>query len=171
MLDVLLKSRAALAGSENTDQLNVLTREDGVEPVAFLVTVGRSEGDVVVPLGEGKNFIGRGVGSRPFGLWPNPYAVEQAQWFIDCRASIPAPTAARALVSDASSTNQGFLVPNEVVPTIEFTDGRCDFEELLKTDGAFPMPHPNETADQHSFELRDGDVLCSFYASFVFSWL
>jgi hypothetical protein len=51
-----------------------------------------------VPLREGRNRVGRGtVGSRPYGEWPKPPAVEQAQWGIHCQAG-------EAQVWDASST-------------------------------------------------------------------
>ena len=166
----LHRSRNALAG-RFADAVEVLPRHDGARPVAFLATIGREGGDLVVPLGEGENVVGRGGSPGPFGTWPKPYAVEQSQWSIECRASQSESSAASARVSDAASTNQSYLVPRRLVPKVSISRGRVGFDGLGGVTGAISIPHPNVAAKRHIFDIEDGDVLCSIYAAFVFSWM
>jgi hypothetical protein len=103
------RARATLRGAE-VARMRVLARRDDAETVALLVTLGRNEGDLVLPLREGRNFVGRGLAaSAPYADMPRPRAVvEQAQWFIQCSAGI-------ASVIDAASTNLSVLCPQGVV--------------------------------------------------------
>jgi hypothetical protein len=93
MTGPLEAARRALAGEPSS--LVVLTIEG--TPIAFLVTVGRKAGDLVVPLRAGRNLVGRDQ------RWPTPPAVEQSQWVIECAPG-------RAELRDASSTNLSQLV-------------------------------------------------------------
>jgi hypothetical protein len=123
-----------------------MPRTDGAQAVAFLVTIGREGGELVVPLARGRNFVGRSAGgTRPYGDWPRPYAVEAAQWVVVCDAP-------SANVQDAASTNGSQLIPN----------GSSE---------AMALPHPNVAAETHAFELHEGDVLRTAYATFVFGWV
>jgi hypothetical protein len=134
-------ARAALRGEPTS--LTMLARSDGAPTIAFLVTVGRAAGDLLLPLREGRNFIGRGVANeRPFGAMPAPYPVEQCQWFITCSDR-------QAHISDASSTNLSTLIRGE--------------QHTL-------IAHPNTPGVVHQHALQEGDVLRSCYATFVFAW-
>src|SRR5271155_4830824 len=82
----------------------VLERRDGAPAIALLVTWGR-DADLVLPLREGRNFVGRGtVGHEPYLRMGEPSVVEQAQWFVTCSPG-------RASVTDAASTNLSVLCP------------------------------------------------------------
>jgi len=129
------------------------------------VTLGRKAGDLIAPLREGKNLVGRGtVGWRPYGNWPEPPAVEQSQWVIHCQAG-------QAQVWDAGSTNLSVLVARASLPGVDLGDATRGFSELFSLPGAIPLPHPNVPAATYRHPLCEGDVLRSFYASFMFGWL
>jgi hypothetical protein len=167
-------ARAALRGGDGA-ALRVLARRDGAPPVALLATLGRSGGDVVLPLREGRNFVGRGfAGSEPYADLPR-HLVEQAQWFIDCSS----PAAAR--VVDAASTNLSVWCRAGVVPGTRH-DG-FGFDGFAELPGARFIPHANELRAgpvgraeldeiivRHGLLLHEGDVLRSAYATFAFAW-
>jgi hypothetical protein len=161
--DALAGARSALRGGPGPQ---VLPLEDRAPTVAFLVTLRRVHGDLVVPLHPGPNVVGRGVkGHEPNGEWPKPHAVEQSQWCIECGVST-------AEVWDAYSTNLSVLLPAGRL-------GELDLEAItasrfmpdLELPGALQLPHPNEPADRHRYPLTEGDVLRSCYCAFAFGWL
>jgi hypothetical protein len=141
-----------------------MTRGDGAPSVAFLVTLKRREGDLIVPLREGRNLVGRGsVRSRPYWEWPKPPAVEQSQWVIHCKAG-------EAQGWDAGSTNLSVLLPRTLVPGVSLGDWTRGFSELFSVPGAIALPHPNVPAEKYQHPIYEGDVLRGYYASFMFGW-
>jgi hypothetical protein len=140
-----------------------LALRGGEAPVALLVTVGRQSAELVVPLRVGKNFIGRDPHATS-GPWPSPPAVEQAQWIVACEEH-------EAQVWDAASTNLSALVPASIASTMNLGDGPGGFEAVFRAPEVIALPHPNVRSERHRYPLREGDVLRSFYAAFVFGWL
>jgi hypothetical protein len=158
MLDA---ARAALRGEPGPQ---VLRRRDRAPAVAFLVTLSRAEGDLVVPLRSGPNLVGRGFeGNRPNGDWPSPPAVEQVQWFIEC-----GPDGAE--VRDAASTNLSVLLPSTRVGGVDLGLATDRFLPLFELLGAVPLPHPNVPSKRYRYPLTEGDVLRGCYAAFAFGW-
>lgn len=167
-------ARAAFSGDE-VGPIRVLARRDGAPAIAFLLTIGCSGGDVVLPLREGRNFVGRGIaGSEPYGVLLRPQIVEQAQWFILC-----APNDAR--VVDAGSTNLSVLCPRAQAQAV--AAHAFGWAEMEKLPGAVVLPHlntflrPGAQGDaedaaiaHHATALHEGDRLRSAYATFVFAW-
>jgi hypothetical protein len=155
-------ARAALRGEPGP---RVLSRTDHAPPVAFLVTLARTDGDLIVPLRAGGNFVGRGHGgNRPYGTWPDPIAVEGAQWCIECGSG-------GAEVWDAASTNLSVVLPSTLAAEVNLGVGFHGFERLFELPGALPLPHPNVASDRHRYPLAEGDVLRGCYAAFAFGWL
>lgn len=164
MQGYLDRVRSALRGESCSPGLRVLARHDALAPSAFLVTLRRQGGDLILPLRGGLNFVGRGSEEgRPFGVLPRPYPLEQSQWFVLCRTG-------EALVSDAWSTNLSYLVPAGL-DLGDAPDQPFGFSEVEGLVGAIRLPHRNEPCPQHEYPLREGDRLRSCYAWFLFGWL
>ncbi|WP_394825792.1 hypothetical protein [Pendulispora albinea] len=162
---MLENARSAVRGDDPAPRLHVIARTDGRLAIAFLVTLLRADGDLVLPLSEGKNLVGRM--SDRLGLtesWPRPYAVESAQWVIECQPG-------QAEVYDAASTNLSILLPREFADDAPLQDGIHSFEALTVMRGAIPLPHPNAPSERHRYPLREGDVLRGMYASLLFGWM
>jgi hypothetical protein len=120
----------------------------------------RKDGELVLPLRAGHNFVGRGFPSdAPYQRLPTSPVVEQVQWFIACEAG-------EALVVDAGSTNLSVLVPGAAASLAE---------ELPHWNALVPRPEGSGAVAfalrEHGRPLREGDVLRSVYASFVFGWV
>lgn len=156
MTEALVAARAALAGGGSPGP-QVLTRTDGAPAVAFLVTLGRRGGELVLPLRAGANVVARG---QAYAAWPKPEVLESAQWIIDCHPP-------HAEVRDNFSTNCSVLVPATMVSTTDLSRPTAVFAMA----GAQAIPHPNTAAAQHRFRLGERDVLCSVYAVFAFGWV
>ena len=163
--NVLAEAQRALHAKVCPPNVHVMNRQDCAVPVALLVTFNRKQGDLILPLREGCNVIGRGTaGASSYGLWPLPYAVEQGQWFIECRARA-------AEVWDAASTNLSVLIPAEIVSRLDLGDGTSGFKPLFDATGVICLPHPNAPNEKYRYSLHEGDVLRGYYASFIFGWL
>lgn len=151
---------ARVAAKSESSNLTVLRRVDAAPPVAFLRTLERVGGDLVILLSEGSNVVGRS--KKLFGAWPAPFAVETSQWSIEC-------TAGEARIRDAYSTNLSVLIPGDAVParTLEGF-GLLGLERLPN---AVALPNANSPGGLRWNPLREGDVLRNCYATFVFGWL
>lgn len=122
----------------------------------------------MLPLREGRNFVGRGtVGHEPYLRMGNARVVEQSQWFVTCSPG-------RARVTDAASTNPSVLCP--AVREWPSPGEGYGFDGWAQLPGALELAHPNtwpeeiDAAVRHATPLREGDVLRSVYAAFVFAW-
>jgi hypothetical protein len=156
---ILARARASLVSGAAGDVV-VLPRADGAPAVAFLVTIGRAAGELVVPLRAGRDRVGRGdEDARPFGPWPRPYAVEQYQWRIECGDG-------SASVADDASTSQSVLVPAAIVGSIDLAR---DLRALAAVPGVVELPHPSCPGPLRHV-LAEGDVLRGAYAAFAFGW-
>jgi hypothetical protein len=173
-------ARAALKhaseGAPASDGPRVLARGDSAPAIALLVTRARPGGDVVLPLREGRSFVGRGVaGKAPYVGMTEPAIVEQAQWFIWAGPG-------RASVVDAASTNLSVLCPADA----EWPppDEAAGLARWARVPGAVELPHLNTllpkdggraeidaAMERRATPLREGDALRSAYATFVFAWV
>ena len=163
--DVFARARSALAGRPRRRMPSVLPRSADAPPVAFLVSLARPQGDLVVPLHAGENFVGRELadGSR-FGEWPEPPVVERSQWFIECDFH-------GADVWDADSRHHSVLVPCSIAGGIELGGGLDGLYELFAVPGIVPLRRANDPTGCYRHPLDDGDVLRSCYQAFAFGWI
>ncbi len=118
------------------------TISDG-SAVAFLATVERRP--LVIPLLEGRNFVGRQRSLTHHRGWKMPYPVEAAQWFVVCESG-------KAWIQDAASTNGSFLRSTR-------PDGQS---------ATVPIELHHEMAPPR--RLQEGDELLTCYAVLVFGW-
>lgn len=148
--------------------LPILGYPRDAEVAAFLVTLGRDPGDLVVPVIHGRTVVARGSHGHQ-KQWPHPPAIEQAQWLIDCEGGV-------ARVSDLMSTNQSVLLPGEKLPE-GIDHDRMGFLDLDRVEGATILLHPNKRVEGRVvsewtwYELAEGSILRTIYATFVFGWL
>lgn len=163
----LRRARQALGG--DAGDLRVLEHAAGAEIVAFLVTLHRQAGDLVAPLTAGRTLIGRRSPYGHQGTWPEPSAVEGAQWVIECDQR-------RARISDSGSTNLSVLLPAAKLPE-GLDHGRPGHLDLESVEGAMVLLHPNKRIGEQVvfeptwYDLTEGCILRSFYATFIFGWL
>lgn len=159
-------ARRVLRGERR--DLPILGHPRDAEVAAFLVTLGRDPGDLVVPLVEGRTLVGRDACGHQ-GQWPRPPAVEQAQWAIECLRGA-------ARVTDTASTNLSVLLPGEKLPE-GLDHGGMGHLGLDRVEGACVLLHPNKRIGDHVvverswYELAEGSILRTIYATFVFGWL
>lgn len=156
---MLNMARAALTGKSVHGLVRVLPRSDEARPVAFLVTVARGHGDVVVPLHAGENFVGREVAG-----WPDPPAVEPAQWYIDCDFH-------GADVWDANSRRHSVLVPEAIAWTTDLGGGADGLDRLFAVPGTVPLRRMTDPTGCYRHPVDDGDILRSYYQAFAFGWI
>lgn len=134
-------------------------------PVAFLACFTPSYAGLVFPLKRGVNRVGRDVAWGDHEPFPER-VMEGRQWLVVCGDGA-------AWVADDHSTNQSVLIPDgpplAAADPRYSADGRCDFAALSAT--ADGRAVPLDWAGDVVAPLRQGDVLVTTYAGFVFGWV
>lgn len=134
-------------------------------PVAFLVSFTEENLNLIFPLKNGVNRIGRDV------MWGDHQrcterTMEGRQFLLVCKAG-------HAYVADDHSTNQSLVIaksstlPLEIDPRIPGV--KLDFSKLseVKEEGVVHLDWDGNVFQ----EISSGDVLVTAYSAFAFSWL
>ncbi|MFO0615785.1 MAG: hypothetical protein U0414_24540 [Polyangiaceae bacterium] len=131
----------------------IVRRADGASPVATLDVLPGRAAPAVIELARGRNLVGRGSVSSYRPPWPEPCAVEGAQWVIECGAG-------GIRVADASSTNGSVVLPWDTE-----LEG-LSLTHAIARPGARRLVHPAENGGALSFvDVDPGAVLVTIYAS------
>ena len=172
--DAILHALAAARRSlDGAGTLPVIRRRDGGDAIAFLVSLDRPGGDLVIPLQAGLDFVGT-ESSITVHEWRDDLGrpVEAATWFFSCEGD-------RAQVADARSSNGSTLERAAGPSPLPHPHWRPEFIARMHEEGWLSRGEGRLPPDMRVRaggllvewrEIEEGDRLRGGYATLAFGW-